>query len=169
MTETTLTIALEEINPFELPALPLESRKNFPTCPACYFAISGNKIFYIGKASNLLKRWAGHHRYAELEQHTDVKIAWIEFNDPSLLPIVETALIQHFKPLLNQRKVRICKPRTRGRLGNPQAFLKICENMAELPLAVRVPAHIDKYVRSLPNRAEWLREAIEDKWRKETQ
>lgn len=39
--------------------------------------------------------------------------------------------------------------------------------MAEQPLSVRVGVKIDQYVRSLPNRAEWLRSAIEEKYEKE--
>ncbi len=32
--------------------------------------------------------------------------------------------------------------------------------MAEKPISVRLPLKLDEYVRSLPNRTEWLREAI---------
>ena len=34
------------------------------------------------------------------------------------------------------------------------------KEMAESPISVRLEAEIDKFVRSLPNRTEWLREAI---------
>lgn len=34
------------------------------------------------------------------------------------------------------------------------------EPMAEKPISVRLPLKLDEYVRSLPNRTEWLREAI---------
>ena len=40
---------------------------------------------------------------------------------------------------------------------------------AEKPLSVRVPQDIDEYVRSLPNRSQWLEEAITEKARKEMQ
>lgn len=46
------------------------------------------------------------------------------------------------------------------RRGNPQQFFKHPEEMAETPLSVRVPVDIDRYVRSQPNRTEWLRQAI---------
>jgi hypothetical protein len=36
------------------------------------------------------------------------------------------------------------------------------EEMAESPLSVRVSVEIDQYVRSLPNRTEWLRKVIEE-------
>lgn len=32
--------------------------------------------------------------------------------------------------------------------------------MASKPVSVMLPVEIDEYVRSLPNRAEWLRQAI---------
>ncbi|NEP81151.1 MAG: hypothetical protein F6K17_19770 [Okeania sp. SIO3C4] len=38
---------------------------------------------------------------------------------------------------------------------------------AEKPLSVRVQQDIDEYVRSLPNRSQWLEEAITEKARKE--
>lgn len=41
--------------------------------------------------------------------------------------------------------------------------------MAEKPLSVRVNAEVDAWVRSLPNRTEWLREAIEAKYEREKQ
>lgn len=34
------------------------------------------------------------------------------------------------------------------------------EEMAKAPVSVVLPAKIDEYVRSLPNRTEWLRQAI---------
>lgn len=43
------------------------------------------------------------------------------------------------------------------------------EEMAEQPLSVRVNAELDKFVRSLPNRTEWLREAITEKYNREKQ
>lgn len=35
------------------------------------------------------------------------------------------------------------------------------QQMAKIPLSVRMPVEIDAYVRSLPDRTEWLRKAIE--------
>lgn len=36
------------------------------------------------------------------------------------------------------------------------------EEMAESPLSVRLPAELDTFVRSLPNRTEWLRQVISE-------
>ncbi len=43
------------------------------------------------------------------------------------------------------------------------------EEMGVQPLSVRVNAQLDKFVRSLPNRTEWLREAIAEKYEREKQ
>ena len=39
--------------------------------------------------------------------------------------------------------------------------------MAERPLSVRLPADVDALVRSIPNRTEWLRDAILEKVQRE--
>ncbi len=44
--------------------------------------------------------------------------------------------------------------------GNPQNFNNPERMFALHPLTVRVETHLDEYVRSLPNRTEWLRQAI---------
>lgn len=43
------------------------------------------------------------------------------------------------------------------------------EPMSEQPLTVRVPLSQDKYVRSLPNKTEWLRKAIADAYKRDMQ
>ncbi len=58
----------------------------------------------------------------------------------------------------------------RGRPGgNPEILAKPLygEAMAEKIIGVRLPIELDEYVRSLPNRAEWLREAIAEKKQRE--
>lgn len=41
------------------------------------------------------------------------------------------------------------------------------QQMAEKPISVRLSAEIDEKVRALPNRTEWLREAIAEKLERE--
>jgi hypothetical protein len=54
--------------------------------------------------------------------------------------------------------------------GNPQEFLKCgAEPVAEQPVSVKLPVSLDEYVRSLPNRTEWLRQAIAEKLEREQQ
>ncbi|MES1021992.1 hypothetical protein ABN584_03685 [Gloeocapsa sp. BRSZ] len=44
--------------------------------------------------------------------------------------------------------------------GNPQKFVKHRMELAASPLAIRLPVEVDKYVRSLPDKSEWVRNAI---------
>lgn len=119
-------IAPESVNPLNLPSLPLEWRKGFPKCPAIYFAISGEKILYIGRAKNLLRRWRHHHRQAELETVEEVKIAWLEVNDIQLLPVVEKALIQYFRPQFNYVLIAVRKPKSgRDRGTHPNSLANL--------------------------------------------
>ena len=84
-----------------LPSLPLTSRSGLPTCPAVYFALEGDRVLYVGRSGNLQQRWITHHRYSQLKGLNNVRIAWLECSDPSLLPEIEAALICHFLPPLN--------------------------------------------------------------------
>ena len=84
-----------------LPSLPLASRSGLPTCPAVYFALEGDRVLYVGRSGNLQQRWITHHRYSQLQGLNNVRIAWLECSDPSLLPEIEAALIEYFQPSLN--------------------------------------------------------------------
>ena len=90
-----------EINPLKLPSLPLADRRSLPNCPAIYFVLEGTRVLYIGRAENLQQRWAAHHRYNLLKTITNVHIAWLECTEPRLLPKIESALIEEFRPSLN--------------------------------------------------------------------
>lgn len=56
-------------------------------------------------------------------------------------------------------------------MGNSNPKIKMVpvydEPMAEKPISVRLSKIEDAYVRSLPNRTEWLREAIAEKRQRE--
>lgn len=86
-----------------LPSLPLSERRQLPQVTCIYFAIdSQNRIQYIGKSVNLKLRWSGHHQSDRLARMEDVRIAWLEFSEPALLPEIELALIDWFLPPLNR-------------------------------------------------------------------
>jgi excinuclease UvrABC nuclease subunit len=89
------------VDPLALPSLPLTDRSQLPVCPAVYFALDGDRVLYIGRSVNLQQRWITHHRYSQLKGLNNVRIAWLECNDPSLLPKIEAALIEYFQPSLN--------------------------------------------------------------------
>lgn len=54
---------------------------------------------------------------------------------------------------------------------NPNPTYKIqqkySEPLAKINLSVKVGLKLDEYVRSLPNRAEWLRQAIAEKYERD--
>lgn len=91
------------INPLTLPSLPLTERSRLPSCAAIYFALSNEEIFYIGRTTNLRQRWTVHHLLKQLLSKKLVRVAWLECSDTNLLPEIEAALIDYFKPLLNKR------------------------------------------------------------------
>lgn len=51
--------------------------------------------------------------------------------------------------------------------GNPQNFKTSGKLLAARPLTVRLEVSADEFVRSLPNCAEWVREAIAEKLERE--
>lgn len=105
---------ISTINPFALPSLPIASRKQLPSCPAVYFVICDSEILYIGKASRLVARWVKHHRYQEFQLINDVQIAWFEVSDRRQLLSIESALINHFNPLLNNPTKKVTQPLYQG-------------------------------------------------------
>lgn len=89
-----------------LPSLSLSQKRELPEVPAIYFCISETEeILYIGRTKNLSNRWIAHHRYSELKGIKKVKLAWLEVSDLALLPQIESALIEYFKPPFNGLKV----------------------------------------------------------------
>ncbi len=103
-----------EINPLSLPSLPLSERKHLPSCPAIYFVMQGDHILYIGQTTNLAQRWATHNRLKQFAKMVgDIRVAWLECSDTTLLRKVEAALIEQFEPELNGGSLAgICPPRT---------------------------------------------------------
>lgn len=92
----------QSIAPTALPSVLLTARKDLPTIPCIYFAIdSQENVQYIGRTTNLQQRWVGHHRTKQLEKMKGVRIAYLSIDDISLLPSIEQALIDWFKPPLN--------------------------------------------------------------------
>lgn len=94
------------IKPLTLPSLLLADRSQLPACPAVYFVLDGDAVLYIGRTRNLQQRWLAHHRWYQLKVMSgNIRIAWLECSDASLLVAIETASIEHFEPSLNRTKV----------------------------------------------------------------
>ena len=60
-----------------------------------------DRVLYIGQTINLAQRLTAHHRKKQFASFGVVRIAWLECSDTGMLTEIETALIEHFKPLLN--------------------------------------------------------------------
>lgn len=94
-----------------LPSMALEEKARFPKIRCIYFALDMNsKVQYIGKSINLHQRWLNHHRYSALQRVGQVRIAWLNVSDTSLLNEIELALIDWFDPPLNKIRVKILRP-----------------------------------------------------------
>lgn len=85
-----------------MPSLLLSQRAYLPATAGIYFAIDSlDQIQYIGRSVNIRNRWLGHHRKPELEILGNVRIAWVEIEDLTLLSQIEQMCIDYFDPPLN--------------------------------------------------------------------
>ncbi|MDJ0634921.1 MAG: GIY-YIG nuclease family protein [Xenococcaceae cyanobacterium MO_188.B29] len=75
----------ETVDLSELPSFPLSWKKALPKTSGIYFAIdSEDVIHYIGMSKNINNRWISHHRYEQLLEMEDIKLAWLEVSDIKL-------------------------------------------------------------------------------------
>jgi|GEM_PF-3766564 len=51
--------------------------------------------------------------------------------------------------------------------SNHRTRFKATKNLSATPVSVKLPRHIDEIVRTIPNRSQWLTDAIVDKLKKE--
>lgn len=116
---------VKTINPLKLPSLPLASRKDLPGCPTIYFVLDGDRILYIGKASNLWQRWTTHHRLKQLFGMGDsLSIAWLKCQDISTLNSLEKQLIEAFQPELNSTRILYKTPSVNIKLVTYKMFMR---------------------------------------------
>lgn len=85
-----------------LPSIPFAERKaNLPNSSGIYFVLDASRtVLYVGRARKMLTRWRGNHaghRFAEASI-----IAWVAVDDHYMLPQMEDACIEHFRPTLNK-------------------------------------------------------------------
>jgi hypothetical protein len=119
----------QTINLAILPSLLLEQRSEMPEIAAIYFAIDSQGVVqYIGRAKNLKHRWEAHHKGVDLALMGGVRIAYLE-TDCDLLPEVEKALIQYFKPPLNGFQKKVKKSKTGG--FSKQVSFRITDDLYE--------------------------------------
>lgn len=99
-------IDLNTLDVHTLPCEDIENKSLLPEIPTIYFAIDSNNVIqYIGRAQNIRQRWLGHHRYNQLSKIGGVRIAYLHIDCVDLLPSIESVLIEHFNPPLNNTDV----------------------------------------------------------------
>ncbi|NES71345.1 MAG: GIY-YIG nuclease family protein [Okeania sp. SIO2D1] len=107
----------------------LRNRSLLPDIPGIYFITNEqNNIFYIGKAQNLRKRWAGknHHRYKQFARKGLDKVYIYYIEAPlSELDNLEKKYIEEIKPLQNDTKVKEYLPKKSPKLSELQRLLKL--------------------------------------------
>lgn len=142
-------IAPEFIDIAKLPSLSLTDRKRLPSVAACYLVLQKETVIYIGRTKNILNRWRGHQLLSKIKSLPDIRIAWVQVSDVSILPGVEAALIAYFTPQFNVE-------------GEGKFQQKFDEPLAATPISLRLPIPIDRKIRQLPKsqRTAWLRRVI---------
>lgn len=168
------TINPATVDPLKLPSLPLSRRSQLPNIKAVYFVLESEKVIYIGKTLSLTKRWIVHHKYKEIKERKKIKLAWIECHSVIALNALEAKLIRRFKPELNRSTTKLVMPEKRERMRGETKHLKDHQfkpldekPLRRVPVSVKLPPDVDDYVRSQPNRNQWLIAAIRDRMAKE--
>jgi hypothetical protein len=138
------------INLSSLPSVSLKLRSQLPEAVCIYFVVdSQNQIQYIGRSTNLRKRWLSHHRVNQLESIDGIRIIYLIIDSVELLPEIEKALIEWFSPPLNgsllprvdedePKKRGGKRPGAGGKGGSPATYgcktkvVRVPEKVAEL-------------------------------------
>lgn len=118
-----------------LPWIPLDATAGFPAKPGIYFAIDSNGVIqYIGRSKDVRTRWKNHHRFDDLQAIGGIKIAYLFFDAPELLPEIESALIAWFDPPLNITQGNPERSTT-GRIEIRLRQLRKSKNLSQVDLA----------------------------------
>jgi hypothetical protein len=81
----------------KLPSLELHQYRDLPNISGVYIIISGKKVQYIGRASNISRRFPSHHRMSQFLSMPNPKIYWIAVEEKTLG--VRRIFNKFFKPL----------------------------------------------------------------------
>lgn len=94
-----MTFSISEVLSF--PCVDLKRKEMLPENSGIYFVVQENNILYIGKATNIKKRWMGHHRYSQLEKlnrKKPVKLYYYEAKE-AFITELEKLLIEKHRPV----------------------------------------------------------------------
>ena len=97
-------ITSEKFEVTDLPFMMISEIDRLPELHCVYLVLnSRGEVLYVGSSVNLRRRWKTHHKLASLIGEPGIRIAYFELNE-NLLYRFEKALINEFKPPLNQGK-----------------------------------------------------------------
>lgn len=87
----------------KLPSIQFTDRKSLlPDSPGVYFVLGATgEVLYVGRARRMRTRWRGHHAGERMVSQAGT-IAWLAVDDRYLLPQMEDACIEYFRPTLNK-------------------------------------------------------------------
>ncbi|MEL6939496.1 MAG: hypothetical protein AAFO84_09915 [Cyanobacteria bacterium J06598_1] len=85
----------------------LEDRKtDLPRTSGIYAVLNGDRIMYIGRSTNLQRRWSsGHHRYEQAARLKNPRLAWTVVEKRALNSL-ENTFIHQYRPAWNGTKVQ---------------------------------------------------------------
>ena len=104
---TRVLSLLMDLDPLELPCVPLSDKEALPNSSGFYFVTKGATIIYLGKAENLRERWKynRHHREIDCISLGANQINYFAVDvDPDILEAIEDSLINKYQPTLNYRE-----------------------------------------------------------------
>ena len=101
---------INEFNLDDLPSVKLVEKEKLPDVAGIYFAVDeNNRVWYVGKAQNINRRWQSHHRYYQLEKINRKNLILLKWyackSDENMLTDLEQYFITSYFPQLNQTKV----------------------------------------------------------------
>lgn len=166
-----------DINPLALPSLAISERKKLPNIAACYLVLENENVIYVGQSTNLVLRWLNHHKFKKFnERAKDIRIAWLECADSSLLKQIEIALIHWFDPELNsvnRKKSQALITIKQSKRNLPRTrkgkFASVYNEPRGKPIAFRLPMSVDTSLREIAgdNIVSFIQQAVVEKLARE--
>lgn len=127
----------------DLPSVTLDDRDYLPPMPGIYIAATIGHVLYVGRSTNMLKRWQSHHKFNEIVEYSGVRVYYL-IAPAELLKPIESSLIQALKPSLNIHNVEPIKTKTAAKtlpqvsVETHQVFMVCMETIDKLREEVKL-------------------------------
>lgn len=130
-----LLLQPHNINPQNLPYVPLKLVRHIIATPTIYFCLNGEEVVYIGMTTNIKRHWRGHPLSQKLQQYAYIKIAYKSIAPHLVHRTLEQEFINYWQPQLNEiHKTQLC-------LHDTQTL--ICINAIATKLLLAIAARCD--------------------------